>query len=154
MFIKNIHVINKDFIKNKAPWSSLDITVPHVKIFANAFAKSKAYFCAKPLSVNLHGAREWNNFYEFLEIVRMPEILDYYRSKGLNFFQYIYCKNFALRNFFNFFFKIFILGEKAGCNLINFKRNILYNLMYPNVYLSIFYFFSRKIYFYLNGKNK
>lgn len=154
IFIKNIYVINKDLIKNKAPWSSLDITVPHVKIFANAFAKSKAYFCAKPLSVNLHGAREWTNFYEFLEIVRIPEILDYYRSKGLNFFQYIYCKNFALRNFFNFFLKIFISGEKAGSNLINFKSNILYNLMYPNVYLSIFYFFFRKINFYLNGKNK
>ena len=37
--------------------------------------------------------------------------------------RYIVCKNYALRNFFNYFFKIFIGGDKMGLNYINFKRH-------------------------------
>ena len=44
----------------------------------------------------------------FVEIVRIPEALDFYRSKGLSFTKYIVNKNYALRNFFNFFVKILI----------------------------------------------
>jgi glycosyltransferase involved in cell wall biosynthesis len=150
MFIKNMNVINQNLIKDKRLWSNLDNTAPHAKIFANAFSKSKAYFHAKPLSVNLHGVREWASLYAFVEIARIPELLDYYRSKGLNFFQYIYCKNFALRNFLNFFVKIFVSGKKSGSNYVNFSKHIFKNLIYPNVYLSLFYFIFRKINFYFN----
>ena len=57
------------------------------------------FFCIKPLSVSLHGVREWSDIYPMVEIVRIPEALDYYRSKGLGLFSYIVNKNYALRNF-------------------------------------------------------
>ena len=81
----------------------------------------------------------------FVEIVRLPEALDYYRSKGLNLWQYIYTKNYSLKNFFNYFFIILIGGKKRGLNYINFKNHFLKNLIYPNAWLSIFYFIARKL---------
>ena len=94
--------------------------------------------------MNLYGVREWGNIYPLVEIVRIPEALDYYRSKGMNFFQYIYEKNYALRNFFNYFTKIYFGGEKMGVNYINFRKHFFNNLIYPNAWLSIIYFFVRQ----------
>ena len=54
--------------------------------FCSAFKNSKSFICAKPLSINLSGVREWSRLYPFIEIVRLPEALDFYRSQGLNFF--------------------------------------------------------------------
>ena len=103
------------------------------------------FFCAKPLSINLIGIREWSSLYEFIEIVRIPELLDYYRSQGLSFLKYIYCKNFSLKNFSSYMFKIFLGGEKKGRHYISIYNHVIKNLMYPNVYLSVFYFFIRKL---------
>ena len=141
----NLHVIDYEMIKDKNAWSNFENTCFHIKIFCEAFKKSKSYFCAKPLSVNLFGIREWGNIYPLVEIVRIPEALDYYRKKGLNFFQYVYEKNYSLRNFFNYFFKILINGDKMGLNYIDFKKHFFRNLIYPNAWLSIFYFIFRKI---------
>ena len=104
LWIKNLHVCNLKNMKDKRVWSNFDNTAFFIKVFCEAFGKSKAYFCSKALSVNLGGVREWTDLYPFVEIVRLPEALDYYRSKGLGFFKYIYTKNYAMRNFFNFFF--------------------------------------------------
>ena len=142
---ENLHVIDKQLIKDSKSWSNFENTCFHIKIFCEAFSNSKAYFCAKPLSVTLIGIREWGNLYPLVEIVRIPEALDYYRSKGLGFFQYIYSKNYSLRNFFNYFFKIIINGKKMGLNYINFKKHFFRNLIYPGAWLSIFYFIFRKI---------
>ena len=142
---KNLHVINKTMMKKLGTWSTFDNTCFFIKIFCSAFKNSKSYICAKPLSVNLSGVREWSNLYPFVEIVRIPEALDYYRSQGLNFFQYVYSKNYSLRNFFNYFFKILIGGKKMGLHYISFKDHFIKNLIYPNAWLSIFYFIFRKI---------
>ena len=142
---ENLHVINKKLMKDPRTWSNFDNTCFFIKIFCEAFKNSKAFFCAKPLSVNLSGVREWNDLYPFVEIVRIPEALDYYRSKGLSFFQYIYSKNYSLRNFFNYFFKIIINRDKMGFAYINFKKHFFKNLIYPNSWLSIIYFIFRKI---------
>ena len=142
---ENLHVINKKLMKDPRTWSNFDNTCFFIKVFCEAFGNSKAFFCAKPLSVNLSGIREWSDLYPLVEIVRMPEALDYYRSKGLNFFQYIYSKNYSLRNFFNYFFKIIINGEKMGLQYINFRKHFFKNLIYPNAWLSIIYFVFRKI---------
>ena len=144
-WLKNLHVIDKELIKDTRVWSNFENTCFFIKIFCSAFSKSNAYFCAKPLSVSLHGIREWGNLYPFVEIVRIPEALDYYRSKGLSLSSYIFNKNYALRNFFNYFIKIFIFGDKMGRNYINFKKHFLSNLIYPNAWLSIIYFVNRKI---------
>ncbi len=142
---KNLHVIDKKLIKDPKIWSNFENTCFFIKVFCEAFKNSKAFFCAKPLSVNLHGVREWGSLYPFVEIVRIPEALDYYRSKGLGFFQYIHSKNFALRNFFNYFLKILVGGKKAGLYYVNFKKHFLMNLVYPNAWLSIIYFIFRKL---------
>jgi hypothetical protein len=141
---QNLHVIDKKLIKDPNPWSNFENTCFFLKVYCEAFKKSKVYFCAKPLSVNLFGIREWSNLYPLVEIVRMPEALDYYRSKGLNFFRYIICKNYALRNFFNYFFKIFINGDKMGLNYVNLKKHFFMNLIYPNAWLSLLYYVFRK----------
>jgi hypothetical protein len=99
----------------------------------------------QPLSVNLIGEREWVSMYDFVEIIRIPELLDYYRSQGMSFWKYVYCKNYALRNFFNFFTKILINGEGSGKQYVNFYKHFLSNLIYPYSWLSIIFFVIRSI---------
>jgi len=149
---KNLHVIDKKLIKDKRSWSNFENTCFFIKIFCEAFSNSKAYFCAKPLSVNLYGVREWQNLYPLVEIVRIPEALDYYRSKGLDFFQYIVNKNYSLRNFFNYFIKIILNGNKMGLNYIKFKQHFFPNLFYPYAWLSIVFYIKRKLGSVLNTK--
>ena len=142
---KNLDIIDYEKIKNKSAWSNFENTCFHIKIFCEAFKDSKSYFYSKPLSVNLHGVREWTSVYPIVEIVRIPEALDYYRSKGLNFFQYIYEKNYSLRNFFNYFIKIYLNKTDMVYKYINIKKHIIKNLIYPNAWFSIFYYMARKI---------
>ena len=134
-------VLNKKAI-NEIKWlSNFDNSCFNIKVFAEAFHKSKVFFQSNPLSVNLSGSRHWKNIYYFLEIIRFPEMLDYYRTKGMSFFRYIYCKNFALRNFSNYMVKIYLKRKKeSGWEYINFYRHIFVNLIYPNIYLSLVYF--------------
>jgi len=145
MWNKNLHVLDKKKMSDKRVWSNFDNTAFFVKVFCEAFGASNAYFCSKALSVNLSGVREWTSLYPFVEIVRLPEALDYYRSKGLGFFQYIYSKNYSMRNFFNFFCKILITGKKGGLHYVNFTNHFFKNLIYPYAWLSIIFFIFRKI---------
>ena len=147
MWMDNVHVLDKKSINDKNSILSL----LHLKIHANAFRKSLCYFQAEPLSVNLYGVREWRSLYPLIETFKLSESLDYYRSKGLNFFKYIYCKNYTLRNFASNLTKTIIGGKATGLYFLNFNKHIFQNLLYPNVYLSIFYFIFRKIII-LNGK--
>ena len=152
MRMNNVHVLNKKLIRYKL-FSNFENTCLHLKIHTNAFGKSLCYFQAEPLSVNLYGVREWRSFYPFIETFILCESLDYYRSKGLNFFKYIYCKNYTLRNFASNLTKTIIGGKATGLYFLNFNKHIFQNLLYPNVYLSIFYFIFRKIII-LKGKIK
>ena len=142
---ENLHVIDKKLIRDPRLWSNFENTCFFIKVFCEAFRKSKAYFCAKPLSVNLGGVREWNSLYPLVEIIRIPEALDYYRSKGLNIIQYVNNKNYALRNFFNYFLKIFLNRKDMGFKYINLKKHFFKNLIYPNSWMSILYFLFRKL---------
>lgn len=145
MWLENVNCLDRGLLKDRRVWSNFDNTCAHIKIYANAFKNSMAYFHAEPLTVNAYGIREWGPLYPFIEIVRLPEMLDYYRSRGLGPVKYILNKNYALRNFTNYFFKILIRGKKGGLNYVNFYRHIFLNLLYPNVYLSFFYFLFRKL---------
>jgi len=144
-WLRSIDILDQEKIKDTRVWSNFDNTCLHPIVIANAFKNSKAYICADPLSINLLGVREWKKMYEFVEIVRIPELLDYYRTQGLSLKSYLYSKNFALRNFSNYLFKIIIGGNQMGRNYLNIKSHILKNLFYPNVYLSLIYFIFRKI---------
>lgn len=145
MWINNLNCLNKKNLFDTRLWSNFDNTCGPLKIYANAFKNSKAYFFAKALTVNTYNVREWSLMYPYIEIIRLPEALDYYRSRGLNLKSYLINKNYALRNFVNYFIKIILNREKSGYIYINFYKHIFKNLIYPNVYFSLFYFFFRKI---------
>ena len=85
-FCKNLDAFDNRKIKDKNWMSNTDNTFFYLKTCAKAFKNSKAFFCAKPLSINLQGVREWTSVYYLVEIIRIPEILDYYRTQGLKFF--------------------------------------------------------------------
>ena len=112
LWLEGLKCINRKNIEDTRVWSNFDNTCLNAKIISTMFHDKKSFICAKPLSVNLIGVREWGNLYDFVEIVRIPELIDYYRTQGLGFWKYIYCKNYSLRNFFNFFTKIFLNGKK------------------------------------------
>ncbi len=145
MWLEGLDCLNKKDLEDKNIWSNFDNTCLNAKVVSTVFKDKKSFICSQPLSVNLIGEREWVNLYDFIEIVRIPELIDYYRSQGMGFFKYIYCKNFALRNFFNFFTKIMIHGDKAGRNYVNFYNHFLKNLIYPYAWLSIIFFVMRAI---------
>tara|TARA_B100001248_G_scaffold252661_1_gene229078 strand:+ start:12772 stop:13776 length:1005 start_codon:yes stop_codon:yes gene_type:complete len=144
MFLNNLDILNLKNMSDKRPWSNSDNTFWYLKVCARSFKNSKAFFCAKPLSINLYGVREWHNLYYLIEIVRMPEVLDYFREEGMGFLRYVYCKNFALRNYFNYMLKIILMKKKGGLEYVSFFKHFLLNLVFPNLYLSIVYYFLRK----------
>ena len=59
--------------------------------------------------------------------------------------KYLLCKNYSLRNFANYFVKILIGGKKSGLQYLDIKKNIIFNLYFPNVYLSSFYYLFRNL---------
>ena len=144
-FLKEVKNLDTEKLHDLRTWSNIENTCFHPMLLSMAFKNSKSFFCAKPLSLNLSGEREWKKLYEFVEIIRIPELLDFYRKQGMSFLRYYYCKNFALRNFSNFFAKILLGGEEKGRNYLRFKSHFLNNLIFPNTYLSIIYFILRKI---------
>jgi glycosyltransferase involved in cell wall biosynthesis len=144
---KNVNILNKKLIKDKNWISNFHNTFFNQIVFVEAFKNSRVYFHSKPLSINTSHSRDWSSMYWFLEIVRYPEILDYYRKKGLGFFRYMYCKNYSLRNFANYHLKIFINRKKnSGWQYVKIYENIISNLIYPNAILSVFYFIFRKLF--------
>jgi glycosyltransferase involved in cell wall biosynthesis len=145
MWMDNINCLDMNLVTDTRTWSNFDNTCGHNKVYANAFKDSKAYFCAEGLTVNGFGVREWAKLYPFIEIIRLPEILDYYRQKGMPLKRYLLNKNYALRNFTNYFFKILISGKSGGLQYVNLYKHVIKNIFYPNVYLSFIRFIIRKI---------
>jgi glycosyltransferase involved in cell wall biosynthesis len=138
-------VLDPVAIADRRTFSAFDNTFPHVKIFAHAFAKSKAYFNAAPPSVCLTGAREWAPMYPMVRSVRLIEALQEYRRNGLPFRQYVRCKNFALRAFIPDIVYTFIHKKISGYAYINPARLVIQNCLYPGLYLSIWYYAERKL---------
>ena len=144
-WVKYANIIDKDAILDIRTFSHFDNTFPHVKIFARAFSKSNAYFNYRPLCVNLSGVREWSSKSSLINSVRLIEALKFYLHEGLPYWKYVYCKNFALRNFIPDFFKIFLYKETSGFYYIRPLKIIRNNCLYPNFYFSLFYFLFKKI---------
>ena len=140
----NTDVLDENAIQDSRTFSHFDNTFPHVKIFAKAFSSSVAYFNSKPINVCLTGAREWSPMYPFIHSVRLVEALGEFRKNGLPFWKYVYCKNFALNNFVPDFVNMFLYRDNSGYAYINPLKLFLEYSMYPNVYLSIFYFIGRR----------
>jgi len=144
-WMQNVSVLNESAIKDSRTFSHFDNTFPHVKIFAKAFSKSKAYFNVQPLNVCLTGAREWSPMNSLVMNVRLVEALQEYRNNGLPFWRYVYCKNYALRNFVPGFIKMVLHKDSSGYVYINPWKLLGTTFLYPNFYLSFFYFIGRRI---------
>jgi len=144
-WIDNVKYLNLKNAKDKRWLATFDNSCFNQIIFANAFNNSKAYFQAEPLSINLHGLRVWSKLYAFIIVVRLPEILDYYRSRGMPFLKYLYLKNFAYRDFAILIGKILISKDTKGFEYLKFYQHIFKNLFYPNVYFSLITYLYKKI---------
>jgi hypothetical protein len=141
---RNVNVLDKNAIIDDRIFSHFDNTFPQIKIFAKAFSSSIAYFNPYPLNVCLTGAREWSPMYPFIHSVRLVEALSEYRKNGLSYWKYIYCKNYALNNFASDFINILLYRERGYVYISPFKL-ILQYCLYPNFYLSLFYFIGRRL---------
>ncbi len=144
-WMENVGVLDGDAISDMRTFSNFDNTFPHVKIFARAFAKSQAYIFSTPLTVNLNGVREWAPMSPLINIVRLIEALDEYRKNGLSFLQYLKCRNFALRTFFPDYMRMLFRKKESGYYYVRPLNLLLTSLVYPNTYLSPFYYFIEVI---------
>ena len=143
-WVANISVLDENMLNDSRLFSNLDNTFPHVKIFAKAFSKSKAYFNDEPLNVCLSGVREWSSMYPLVHSIRLIEALKEYRNNGLSYWRFIYCKNYALNNFIPEFIYIVTHKKQSGYVYISPIKIILRSVFYPNFYLSFFYFIGRR----------
>ena len=143
-WIQNAGVLDEAAISDLRTFSHLDNTFPHVKIFANAFARSRAYFHAQPLSVCLTGTREWAPMFQLVMSVRLVEALAEYRRNGLPYWKYLRCKNYALNNFIPDLGSMFVRRDRSGYIYIKPLELILGACLYPNFYLSFVHFAIRK----------
>ena len=142
---QHTQVLDQDAINDMRTFSHFDNTFPHLKIFSRAFAGSRAYFNSEPLNVCLTGAREWSHMSPLVTSVRLLEALHEYRKNGLSFWRYVYCKNYALRNFIPDLINMIINRNISGFYSFNLLELILKNFLFPNFYLSFFYFFGRRL---------
>lgn len=140
----NTNVLDENAVRDERTFSHFDNTFPHVKIFANAFPSSRAYFNTRPLNVCLTGAREWAPMYPFVRSVRLVEALQEYRRNGLPFWRYVYCKNNALGYCVPDLINIFINRGRSGYAYIRPFKLLLEYCWYPNFYFSFFYFVGRR----------
>lgn len=142
---RNVDALDPAALADGRTFSHFDNTFPHVKIFSRAFAKSRAYFNARPLSVCLTGAREWAPMYPLVHSVRLVEALREYRRNGLPLWQYLRCRNQALDNFLPELGAMLVHGARAGRQYLRPWRHVLANAPYPNVYLSLPRFLWRRL---------
>ncbi|MBT6226808.1 MAG: glycosyltransferase family 2 protein [Candidatus Scalindua sp.] len=144
-WIKNVSALDEDAIQDARTFSHFDNTFPHVKIFSRAFSESNAYFNNQPLCVCLTGAREWSPMYPFIHSIRLVEALDEYRNNGLSYLRYVYCKNYALNNFMSDYLNILLRKDISGYSYVDSLKIFKEYFLYPNVYLSFFYFIGRRV---------
>ncbi len=142
---ENKHILDGHAISDLRTFSHFDNTFPHVKIFAYAFSKSTAYFNQYPLVVCLTGAREWAPMQPMIMSVRLIEALELYRKVGLSFFRYVKCRNYALRSFIPHMAWMVLHPKVSGLRYVKINKSMFVNLMYPNFYLSPFYYFIQKL---------
>ena len=139
------HVLDLNKLNDKNQYSFLDNTCPHVMVFAKAFHNSKVWFQAEPLSINMIGEREWGNLYPLVDSIRIPEVIDEYHKYGLPLLQYLKNKNFALKRFIPNLLLMIFTKKYIGLKYLSFSKNILSNILFPNVYIFPFYYLLKKI---------
>ena len=148
MFLKNLKFIDKKEMYKTGEWSTFENTTFYCETYAIAFKNSKSLIQSKPIIVSTYGHKSWENLWDFIKIVRIPELLEMYKKKGLGTINYLIMKNFALKDFFSCFIRIFKNGKKGGLHYVNFYKHILTNIVYPSIYLNLFKKIFVRIIFY------
>tara|TARA_S200000501_G_scaffold22490_1_gene19579 strand:- start:947 stop:1954 length:1008 start_codon:yes stop_codon:yes gene_type:complete len=138
MFLKNLKYIDRKKMFKPGEWSTFENTTFYCETYAIAFKNSKSLIQSKPIIVSTYGHKSWENLWDFIKIVRIPELLEMYKKKGLRTIDYLIMKNFALKDFFPCFINIFKNGKKGGLHYVNFYKHILMNIIYPSIYLNLF----------------
>jgi glycosyltransferase involved in cell wall biosynthesis len=131
-------------LASKATFSHFDNTFPHLKVWAHAFRSSRAFFNPEPVIVCITGVREWAPLMPLIMSVRLPEALRVYRRNGMSWWRYVYCKNYALRNFGADMANM-LLHRRVYKFPVPYFQAIASSLAYPNTYLSILYFVVRRL---------
>jgi len=139
-WVDSVNVLDFDALYVKTACSNFDNTYPHAKIFAKAFAESKAYFYSTPLCIALSGDRGWESMTPYIRSVRLVELVEEYRKNGLPYIRYIKCKNVALRTFIPDIVYMFLHKKSSGYEYINPLKLLFKNCLYPEFYLSLFLF--------------
>ncbi len=142
---ENVFRIDKKKIENKLLFSNLENTFPHVKIFSYAFKDSKAFYYSRPLTINLHGKREWTSLYPIIRSIRIINSLDLYFANGLPFIKYLKFKNQSLQYFIPDLIKMILNLKNSYPYLLEFAIFYIRNFYYPNLYLSAIYQLKRII---------
>ena len=145
MWSSHVGCLDKHALADYRLFSHFDNTFPHVKVFANAYSNSLAYFSPEPASVCLTGAREWAPMFSMIMSIRIIEALEWYRKSGLSFLQYLKCRNYALRGFVPQMGWILLHPKVSGLRYVKVNKSMLSNLIYPNVYLSLVYYGVSKL---------
>ena len=135
--------LNSEALKSPILFSHFDNTFPHLRIYAHAFSNSCSYFHSKPLVICINGIREWSSHNPLVMSVRLPQALDIYREQ-LPFLRYIYCLNYAHRNFAADFLNIIRRRSIYSFN-IRLVRVLLRALLLPYTYLSPFFYLYSKV---------
>lgn len=143
-WMRSTHVLDPVALASSETFSHFDNTFPHMKVWANAFCTSRAYFNPDPAIVCITGIREWAPMMPLIMTVRLPEALRIYRACGMCWWRYIYCMNYALRNFSADFANIY-LHRRIYKFRLPYVRWLLSSLPYPNTYLSVIYFLVRRL---------
>jgi hypothetical protein len=118
-------------------FSNFENTFPHIKIFANGFKNSLAFYSKDCFTVNLHGVREWSNYYPLIRCVRIPEALAEYKKNGLSVLNYYKYNNQIALDFIPNFLYMFKNKGSTGFEYIHPIRLIFNNMIYLNFYFSV-----------------
>lgn len=137
MWLGNVSILDATALSDNRVFSHFDNTFPHIKIFAKAFANSRAYFSAEPINIFTSIAQEWGAMWPLIRSIRLPEAIDTYRKHGLPYLSYLYYKNSSLGWFLPDVIRLLLNKEKSGYRYVNFPRILINNCMYPNFYLSL-----------------
>jgi glycosyltransferase involved in cell wall biosynthesis len=143
LWINNVNKIpKKELLRQK--FSSLETTFPHVVIFSYSFINSKAFINSNPIIYCSNDVRDWLELYPLIKNFRLLEVLFLFKKKGLSNLLFHTYVNKTLNNFIPDLVYILLDKKKRGWRLIK-KKQIIFNFLYPNSYLSPIYFLIRKI---------
>jgi glycosyltransferase involved in cell wall biosynthesis len=138
LWVSHVHLLNIEELIEKDRFEIFETTFPQIKVFAQAFSSSRAFFLHKPMLISLSGAQDWISYWPLIKSVRMVESLKHYRNGGMGLISYLRNMNYAHNTFASDFIKMALDQNSTGAKYVNLKRTFLNAMLFPAFYLSIF----------------